>query len=256
MSNFRGILVSPKSPNEVCHVKMVPPFCSSPPAPRRRGANAQYACRLRRAGDRLPYWPSNTCTRTGGSPPAPPTPRAKQRKNDADTRGAQRKRKQETKERATKQNTCYTSRFVRVILAQGPCYSSLCRSRGGCCTGNVFLCDEVSFQLYVNGENLTVRTVIWRTPEQGLLHIAPRFLRARAVTKLHTDARSPPLRQAHGTLLDLCVSSLRRVHANLLCIVRVVAAAQRKDISVRRGHFPAISQRWKLDDSHGDLEDT
>ena len=48
---------------------------------------------------------------------------------------------------------------------------------------DLFLCVEVSFQPYVNGGNLTIRTVIWRTPEQGLLHIAPRFVRARAVTK-------------------------------------------------------------------------
>ena len=125
-----------------------------PASPAQAGANAQYACRLRRAGDRLPYWPSNTCTRTGGSPPAPPTPRAKQRKNDADTRGAQRKRKQETKERATKQNTCYTSRFVRVILAQGPCYSSLCRSRGGCCTKEWYFCATMS----VSSLTSTVKT--------------------------------------------------------------------------------------------------
>ena len=55
----------------------------------------------------------------------------------------------------------------------------------------VFLCDEVSFQPYVNGENLTIRTVFWKTPKQGLLHVAPLFVRTRAVTKLHTDGRYP-----------------------------------------------------------------
>ena len=53
----------------------------------------------------------------------------------------------------------------------------------------VFLCDEVSFQPYVNGENLTIRTVFWETPKQGRLHVAPLFVRTRAVTKLHTDGR-------------------------------------------------------------------
>ena len=55
----------------------------------------------------------------------------------------------------------------------------------------VFLCDEVSFQPYVDGENLTIRTVFWKTPKQGLLHVAPLFVRTRAVTNLHTDGRYP-----------------------------------------------------------------
>ena len=94
---------------------------------------------------------------------------------------------------STQVHIVYTSRFVRVILAQGPLrifsvsFAWWLRHKT-----MVFLCDEVSFQPYFNGENLTIRTVIWRTPEQRLLHIAPRFVRARAVTKLHMDGLSPP----------------------------------------------------------------
>ena len=80
---------------------------------------------------------------------------------------------------------------------------------------------------------------------------------ARAVTKLHTDGRCPPPRAKHMLHFSVCARHpCAGSNANLLCAVRVVAATKKGFISVRRGQFPAISQRWELDDSHGDLEDT
>ena len=46
-----------------------------------------------------------------------------------------------------------------------------------------------------------------------------------------------------GTLLDLCVSSLRRGHANLLCIVPILTDDPRKESEGGRASHPKISER-------------
>ena len=51
---------------------------------------------------------------------------------------------------------------------------------------------------------------------------------------------SLPLCKKLGTLLDLCVSSLRRGHANLLCIVPILSDDPRRESgksSIRYAHI-------------------
>ena len=48
-------------------------------------------------------------------------------------------------------------------------------------------------------------------------------------SRVHKQKTILPLRKKLGTLLDLCVSSLRRGHANLLCIVPILSDDPRRE---------------------------
>ena len=50
--------------------------------------------------------------------------------------------------------------------------------------------------------------------------------------RYHVKARSAKVKKKLCTLLDLCVSSLRRGHANLLCIVPILTDDPRRESEV------------------------
>ena len=67
------------------------------------------------------------------------------------------------------------------------------------------------------------------------------------------------VREKFGTLLDLCVSSLRRGHANLLCIVPILSDDLRRGSICKFGplrhgqsNFLCVAEMWaNLGDGHG-----
>ena len=56
------------------------------------------------------------------------------------------------------------------------------------------------------------------------------------------EARGPSVDKKLFTLLDLCVSSLRRGHANLLCIVPILTDDPRRESKELRWHAFKIKQ--------------
>ena len=65
----------------------------------------------------------------------------------------------------------------------------------------------------------------------------------RAKSLLRSPADSETLAKKLVTLLDLCVSSLRRGHANLLCIVPILTDDPRRESEMKLRFLPRVVVR-------------
>ena len=66
-------------------------------------------------------------------------------------------------------------------------------------------------------------------PQQPNLYLEPKWLRWQTLPKLRSRRFGGETCKKMVTLLDLCVSSLRRGHANLLCIVPILTDDPRRE---------------------------